>query len=118
MLAVTSIISLYWGVVGLEGALHTFDWAFLAALGLVSFALGIASSIMVLRRKQQALAIFAVVLPLFTNVVGIKSSLDMYGLANPWLILVASLLLSLLSGFLISNSDKIFQNGVKKEEKV
>jgi hypothetical protein len=111
LLAVTSIISLYWGVVGLEGSLHTFDWMLLAALGIVSFALGIASSIMVLRKKQQALAIFAVLVPLFTNVVGIKSSLDIYGLANPWLILVPSLLLSLFSGFLISNSDKIFKNG-------
>ncbi len=118
LLAATSIISLYWGIVGLEGVLHTFDWILLAALGVVSFALGIASSIMVLRKKQQALAIFAVVVSLFTNVVGIKSSLDMYGLANPWLILFPSLLLSLLSGVLISNSDKIFQNGIKKEEKV
>ena len=118
LLAATSIISLYWGVVGLEGVLHTFDWILLAALGMVSFALGIASSIMVLFKKQQALAIFAVVVPLFTNVVGIKSSLDIYGLANPWLIVVPSLLLSLLSGFLIANSDKIFKNGVKVEEKV
>ncbi|HLN90113.1 MAG TPA: hypothetical protein VK253_08610 [Candidatus Binatia bacterium] len=113
LLVVTSIISLYWGLVGLEGTLYSFDWAFLAVLGLVSFALGIASSIMVLRKKQQALAIFAVIMPLFTNVVGIKSSLDMYGLGAPWLIIIPSLLLSLLSGFLISNSDKIFQNGIK-----
>jgi hypothetical protein len=118
LLAVTSIISLYWGLVGLEGTLHTFDWVLLAALGIVSFVLGIGSALMMLRRKQQALAIFAVVVPLFTNVVSIKSSLDMYGLANPWLILVPSLLLSLLSGFLISNSDKIFQNGAKKPERI
>ncbi len=115
LLAATSIISLYWGIVGIEGVLHTFDWILLAALGTVSFVLGIASSIMVLFKKQQALAIFAVVVPLFTNVVGIKSSLDIYGLANPWLILVPSLLLSLLSGFLITNSEKVFQNGDKKE---
>jgi hypothetical protein len=118
LLAVTAIISLYWGVVGLEGSFHTFDWILLAALGIISFALGIASSIMVLRKKQQALAIFAVVVTLFTNVVVIKSSLDIYGLANPWLILFPSLLLSLFSGFLISNSDTIFNNGVKVEEKV
>ncbi len=117
LLAVTSIISLYWGLVGLEGTLHTFDWMLLAALGLVSFAVGIVGTIASLRKKYHALAIFAVVVPLFMNVVGVKGSLDMYGLANPWLILVPSLLLSIISGYLISNSDKMFQNGNKKEAK-
>lgn len=110
LLAVTSIISLYWGLVGLEGTLHTFDWVLLAALGMVSFAFGIVGSIMTLRKKHQAMAFFAVTVPLFMNVVGVKSSLDMYGLANPGVILIASLSLSIVSGYLISNSDKIFQN--------
>jgi len=118
LLAVTSIISLYWGIVGLEGTLHTFEWILLASLGFVSFACGLLGAIMALRKKGQALAIFAVVVPLFMNVVGVKSSLDMYGLANPWLIIVPSLALSIISGYFISNSDKIFQNGVKKEEKI
>jgi hypothetical protein len=50
------------------------------------------------------------------NVVGVKASLDMYGLANPWLIIAPSLALSIISGYFISNSDKMFQNSVKKPE--
>lgn len=109
LLAVTSIISLYWGLVGLEGTLHTFDWVLLAALGMFSFAFGFVGSIMSLRKKNQALVIFAVIVPMLTNVVGVKSSLDIYQLTNPWLILITSLLLSIISGFLISNSDEMFQ---------
>ena len=116
-LAATSIISLYWGIVGLEGTLNGFDWVLLEALGIVSFATGIVGSIMALRKKQQALVIFAVIVPLFVNVVGVKSSLDMYALTNPWVTLLASLSISIVSGYLISNSDKIFQNVVKKREK-
>ena len=98
--------------------MHTFEWILLASLGFVSFACGLLGAIMALRKKGQPLAIFAVVVPLFMNVVGVKSSLDMYGLANPWLIIVPSLALSIISGYFISNSDKIFQNGVKKKEKI
>ena len=116
-LAATSIISLYWGIVGLEGTMNGFDWILLAALGMVSFAAGIVGSMMALRKKQQALVIFAVVVPLFVNVVGVKSSLDIYALTNPWVTLLISLSISIVSGYLISNSDKIFQNGGKKQEK-
>jgi hypothetical protein len=118
LLAVTAIISLYWGLVGLEGILHTFDWILLVALGLVAFALGIAGALIAIRKKQQALAIFAVIVPLFTNLVAVKSSLDIYGLTNLWVILIPSLALSIVSGFFISNSDKIFQSNAVKEEKV
>jgi len=117
-LAATSIISLYWGIVGLEGTLNGFDWVLLAALGMLSFVAGIVGSILALRKKQQALVIFAVIVPLFVNVVGVKSSLDMYALTNPGAILIASLSISIVSGVLISNSDKMFQNGDKKQEKV
>jgi hypothetical protein len=116
LLVVTSIISLYWGIAGLEATLHTFEWILLASLGFVSFACGLLGAVMALRNKSQAFAIFAVVVPLFMNVVGVKASLDMYGLANPWLIIVPSLVLSIISGYFISNSDKIFQNSVKKPE--
>jgi len=116
LLAVTSIMSLYWGIVGLEATLHSFDWILLASLGIVSFACGLLGIVTALQKKRQALAIFALVVPLFMNVVGVKSSLDMYGLANPWLIILPSLVLSILSGYFISNSDKIFKNSGKKPE--
>jgi CHASE2 domain-containing sensor protein len=96
--------------------LNTFDWILLASLGFVSFACGLLGAVMALRNKSQAFAIFAVVIPLFMNVVGVKASLDMYGLANPWLIIAPSLALSIISGYFISNSDKMFQNSVKKPE--
>jgi hypothetical protein len=110
LLAATSLASLYWGVVGLEGTLHMFDWLSLAALGIFSFALGIVGSIMALRKKNQALVIFLIIIPMFMNVVGVKSSLDMYQLANPWLIMIISLFLSMISGYFVSNSDELFQN--------
>jgi hypothetical protein len=116
LLAATSIISLYWGLVGLEGTLHTFDWVLLASLGMFSFAFGITGVIMAIRKKYQAFAIFAATVPLFMNVVGVKTSLDIYRLTNPWLILILSLLLSIISGYLISNSDKSFQNGKKRRK--
>ena len=116
LLAVSSIISLYWGIVGLEATLHSFDWILLASLGFVSFACGLSGAVMALRKKSQAVAIFAGVVPLFMNVVGVKASLDMYGLADPWLIIVPSLALSIISGYFISNSDKIFQTSSKKTE--
>jgi len=116
LLIVTSLISLYWGVVGVEATFHSFDWILLGALGLVSFACGILGTVMALQKKRQAIAIFLLVIPLFMNVVGVKSSLDMYGLANPWLIIVPSLALSIISGYFISNSDKIFQTSGKKPE--
>lgn len=118
LLAVTSIISFYWGIVGLEGTLHSLDWGLLAALGMVSFALGMVGTIVSLRKKHQAIAIFAVVVPLFMNVVGVKSSLDLYGLAYPGIILIASLFLSIVCGYLLTNSDESFQNGNRKEEKI
>ena len=116
LLAVTSIISLYWGAVGIEGMLHGFEWLTLAALGLLSFAFGIIGSIMILRRKNQASAIFAVIIPLIVNVVFVKSSLDAYQLANPWLIFVFSAFLSVISAFLISNSDEAFQNAKLQDQ--
>jgi hypothetical protein len=59
-------------------------------------------------RRNQALVIFAVTISMVTNLVGIKSSLDMYQLANPWLILGVSLVFSVISGYLVSNADEAF----------
>ena len=88
MLAVASLISLYWGLVGLDSTLHGFDWALLTVSGLISFGFGLVGAVMSMRRKQQALAIFAVCLPLIVNLVAVKSALDGYQLAIPWVTIV------------------------------
>jgi peptidoglycan/LPS O-acetylase OafA/YrhL len=108
LLAITSIISLYWGLVGLDSTLHGFDWILLTTICFLSFGFGLTVGILSMRRKNQTLVIFAVTALIFTNLVGVKSSLDMYQLANPWLILIVSLVLSVISGFLVSNADEAF----------
>lgn len=108
LLAITSVISLYWGLVGLDSTLHGFDWILLTVLGLLSFGFGLVAGLLSLRRKNQALVIFVVIMPMLTNLVGVKSSLDMYELANPWLMLIASFVLSIVSGVLICNADEVF----------
>jgi hypothetical protein len=108
LLSITSAISLYWGVVGLDSTLHGFDWLFLTTLGFLSFGFGLVASVFSFRGKNQVLVIFAVIAPMLTNLVAVTASLDMYQLANPWLILIASLLVSIVSGFLICNSDEAF----------
>lgn len=109
-LAVASFISLYWGVVGFDSTLHGFDWTFLAACELFSFGFGIAGSIISLKKRKQALAIFALCFPLLTNVIAIKAALNVYQLATPWLIIVASFVISVISAIFISNSDEHFRD--------
>jgi hypothetical protein len=109
LLAATSIISLYWGIVGLEGTSHTFNWLALGVLGVLTFVFGIAGSIMALRKKNQALVIFAVIIPMIMNLIGVKASFDIYGLANPWLIFAISILISVISGYFLCNSDQNFK---------
>lgn len=109
LLAVTAVISLYWGIVGFEGTSFGFDWLSLAVLGAFSFAFGIAGSLLTLVKRKQSLVIFAVIAPMITNLIGVKAALDIYQLTNPWLVLVSSLLLSIACGFFICNSDEIFQ---------
>jgi hypothetical protein len=108
LLAITSVVSLYWGLVGLDSTLHGFDWSFLTILGFLSFGFGLTASVLSLKRKYQPLAIMAVLAPLLTNLVAVKSSLDTYGLANPWLLLIVSAGLSFVSGVLICNADEVF----------
>jgi len=110
LLALTSFISLYWGAVGLDGTLSGFDWLWLTAFELLSFGFGFAGSILSVMKKKQAVVIFAVCVPLLANVIAIKSALDAYQLAAPWLIIVPSFIISVLSGILISNADKHFKN--------
>ena len=108
MLAITSVISLYWGLVGLDSTLKGFEWILLTIMGFLSFGFGLVAGVLSVRRKNQPLAIFAAIVPMITNLVVVKSSLDMYQLANPWLILIASIGLSIISGVLISNADEAF----------
>jgi len=110
LLALASLISLYWGVVGLDSTLHGFDWILLVACELLSFGFGIAGSIISWKKRKQALAIFALCLPMLTNVIAIKAALDVYQLATPWLIIVPSFVISVISGILIANSDEHFQD--------
>ena len=109
LLAITAFISLYWGLVGLDSTLNGFDWIFLTIIGFLSFGFALVAGVLSIRRKSQALVIGAVIAPMFTNLVGVKTSLDMYQLANPWLILFASIVLSIISGVLISNADEVFE---------
>jgi hypothetical protein len=109
LLIATSVISLYWGLVGLEGTLHTFDWLPLALLGMLTFAFGIGGSLMAFKKRNQALVIFSVMAPMAVNIVVVKASLDMYHLANPWLILITSVFASIIAGYFICNSDAGFQ---------
>jgi hypothetical protein len=104
-LAATSVISLYWGIVGLEGSVHTFNWVGLTAFGVFAFVVGVIGSLSLTRRKYLPFTITASIVPMLANVVVIKGSLDMYQLANPWILLAGALLLSVFNGFFICNID-------------
>ncbi len=108
LLIISSLVSVYWGLVGLDSTLHGFAWLPLTLLGFLSFGIGSIAGYLSLKRKKQALIILAVVLSLFTNLFGIKFSLDIYGLASPWLIIIPSFALSAISGLLICSADEVF----------
>ena len=78
-------------------------------LGVLTFVLGIMGSLMAFRRRNQALVIFLVIMPMAMNLVAVKDAVDMYALANPWLIILASIFISIMSGYFICNSDENFQ---------
>lgn len=109
LLILASFISLYWGAVGLDSTLSGFDWLWLAASELLSFGFGLVGGIMSVMKRKQAIVVFAVCVPMLTNVIAIKAALDAYQLATPWLIIVPSFIVSVLSGILISNADKHFK---------
>lgn len=102
-LIVSSVISLYWGIVGIEGVLHTFEWLSLAILGLLAFGIGLIGSLTLSRSRFIPIAITATIMPMIVNVIAVKASMDAYQLANPWLFLFGSLFLSIISGFFICN---------------
>ncbi len=109
LLMVTSVLSLYWGLIAVEGTMHTFDWSMFALACMFSFIFGIMGSILILSKKLQPLAIFAPVIPLLINTVIVKSALDGYQLANPWLMLLISTLVSAVCIVFVSGSDKAFK---------
>ncbi|MGD6935304.1 MAG: hypothetical protein ACQCN5_13970 [Candidatus Bathyarchaeia archaeon] len=109
LLIISSVLSLYWGVVAIEGVMHTFDWLLFVVVCMFSFGFGLIGSIFVFRKKMQPLAIFAPIVPLIINTVIVKSVLDGSQLASPWLMLVLSTLLSAVCIFFISSSDEAFQ---------
>ena len=110
LLALTSFISLYWGIVGFDSTINGFDWLWIAASELIAFGFGLAGSIMSVMKKKQAIVTFAVCVPMLTNVIAIKAGLDAYQLAVPWMIIVPSFIISVISGILISNADKQFKD--------
>jgi hypothetical protein len=116
LLIATSVISLYWGLVSLEGTLHTFDWLPLTLLGMLTFAFGISGSLMAFKKRNQALVIFSVLAPMAVNIVVVKASFDLYHLANPWLIIITSVFASIIAGYFICNSDTSFQKTTPHEK--
>jgi peptidoglycan/LPS O-acetylase OafA/YrhL len=110
LLVIASAVSFYWGLVGLDCTLQGFDWAFLWLLGLLSFGLGVGAGLLSLRRRNQALVIFAENAPILTNLIFVKISLDSYGLATPWPVLIPSLLISIVSAFLVCNAVREFNS--------
>jgi len=106
--AITSVISLYWGLVGLDSTLHGFDWIFLTIVGLVSFGFGLVAGLLSLRKKNQLFAMVVIIMLMATNIVVVMLSLDMYELAIPWLIVIGSYVLSVFCAFFICNADEEF----------
>jgi UDP-N-acetylmuramyl pentapeptide phosphotransferase/UDP-N-acetylglucosamine-1-phosphate transferase len=110
LLLLASLISLYWGYVGIESTLHGFNLILLILSALGAFVFGFAGALMAIRRKYQAVAVFAVCAPLLANIVAVKFSLDAYQLATPWLAIYVSIAISIVGGVLISNADEQFSN--------
>jgi hypothetical protein len=105
---VTSFVSLYWGLVGLDSTLNGFDWIILTVAGLFSFGFGLTAILLTLKKKLQPLVIAAITAPMITNMIAVKSALDAYKLTTPWLILIAPFVLSVVSAFMICNADEQF----------
>ncbi|MCL1977980.1 MAG: hypothetical protein FWG55_07780 [Candidatus Bathyarchaeota archaeon] len=118
LLLVTSLLSLYWGIVAIEGTLHTFNWFLLALACMFSFAFGLMGSVLVLRKKVQPLSIFTPIVPLIINTVIVKAALDGSQLTSPWLMLFFSTILSAVCIFFISSSDKALQKSKQIIEQI
>ncbi len=114
LLAGSSVVSLFWALTGLEGCMHLFDWILLSVFALTSFVLGMVGAVLAFRRRFQALAIFATILPLLTNVVVLKAAFDSYMLSYSLITLVAPAILSIASTIAISSPDDAFEKPTKQ----
>ncbi|MFA5364421.1 MAG: hypothetical protein WC325_04480 [Candidatus Bathyarchaeia archaeon] len=108
LILLTSVVSLYWGLVGLDSTPYGFDWALLTLFGLFSFVFGLTSGILSIMKKMQPLVIFLVCFPMVTNVVAVISSYDLYELAIPWFLVLGSFVLSVVGALLVCNADEEF----------
>jgi hypothetical protein len=108
LLMLASVVSLYWGAVGVEATLHGFAWLPLAVSGLSSFVLGLVGSVLSMSKKNQTIVIFTIGAPLIVNILAVKFSFDAYQLTISWLTISLSMAISLVSLLLISNSDEYF----------
>jgi len=107
-LMITSFISIYLALVGIECTLHGFNWIVLGIFGIIAFAFGIIGSVMSKRKKHFALIMITVCLPLIENTIAVKYSFDNYQLPIPWIAITLALTVSTMSGILIGRSDKEF----------
>jgi predicted MFS family arabinose efflux permease len=80
----------------------------MAVAGLGAFAFGVLGGVLSLKKKNEALVIFAVCTLLVVNVVVLKYAFDTYALTVPWLFILAATAVSIVSGVLITNSDEQF----------
>ncbi len=106
----SSLIGLYWVLIWVESTFHGFEWALYGFFGAICFGFGLIGGVMSLRRKNQAAALFAVSCSLFANVIVVHASHNSYQLAIPWTLILLTFALSLISGFLIGNSDDQFHS--------
>ena len=114
LLAIVSVQSLYWAVVGFNGVLIGFEWIILGMIGLLSCIIGFAGAVFAFKRKNQAFVIFATILPLITNLIVVKNEFDVYQLNLNWLIFIISFIIVALSGILLSNADEQFTSTIKQ----
>ncbi|HSV50143.1 MAG TPA: hypothetical protein VLH35_07480 [Candidatus Acidoferrales bacterium] len=108
LLLCASLVSLFWGLIGVEGTLHGFDWTLLIALELSCFVLGTVGSVLSVRKKNQGFVIFTSTVLLTGNFVAVKLSLETYGLPIDWLSVLASIVFCVVSGLLVSSADEEF----------
>jgi len=52
---------------------------------------------------------FEVMIPMIMNLIGVKASFDVYVLANPLLIFAISILIIVVNGYFLCNSDQNFK---------
>lgn len=108
LLMITSFISLYWALVGIERRSHGLDWVLLGLFGLIAFTFGIMGSIMAIRKKHFVLIMFAACFPLIQNTAVVKYLFDKHQLQIPWIAIISGLIISAVGACLIGRSNEEF----------